>query len=119
LIEPHLSVKRTGNLPPDLTQELIQVAREAITNVVRHARANHIWITLDITADEAHLRIADNGTGFDPRQAAPPGHYGLRNLRERIAALGGVLAIDSSADQGTAVDVQVPLRIPQQEQNHA
>ncbi len=119
LIEPHLSVKRAGNLPPELTQELIQVAREAITNVVRHARANHIWITLEIGADEAHLRIADNGTGFDPRQAAPPGHYGLRNLRERIAALGGVLAIDSAADRGTALDVQVPLKIPQQEQNHA
>jgi signal transduction histidine kinase len=119
LIEPHLSVKRAGTLPPELTQELIQVAREAITNVVRHARATHIWITLDIEADEAHLRIADNGTGFDPHQAAPPGHYGLRNLRERIAALGGMLAIESSADQGTALDVQVPLRIAQQEQNHA
>jgi signal transduction histidine kinase len=119
LIEPHLSVKRTDNLPPELTQELVQVAREAITNVLRHAHAGHIWVTLDITAESAHLRIADNGRGFNPRQAAPPGHYGLRNLRERIAALRGVLTIDSTADQGTAIDVQVPLKVPQQEQNHA
>ena len=64
------------------------------------------------------LRIRDNSVGFDTNSPLPPGHYGLRNLRERARGLGGTVAIQSAPGQGTVVDVQAPIMTPEREGVH-
>lgn len=86
--------------------EVIQLVNEALSNVARHAGARSCRISLLSSQSGAVLEIADDGKGFDPAQ--PPGRgQGLRNLRERAEKLGGRLAIESNAGQGTRVRVTV------------
>ena len=91
---------------PQVTDHLLPVVREALTNVAKHASADDIQ--LELAADHAgvRLRIADDGDGIAPD--AKPG-FGLRNLRERAVALGGSVQIGSAgADGGTEVVWTVP-----------
>ena len=87
--------------------DVIQLAREALSNVARHAAATSCRVALRRLAGGAVLVIDDDGTGFDP--SSSPTGMGLRNLRERAGSLGGTLAIESVVGQGTTVSVTVPL----------
>src|SRR6266536_1973167 len=95
--------------------ELVQVVREALANVVRHARATTCRVSLywrqgsvgGLPGRVAVLEVDDDGVGFDPR-ASRPGH-GLGNLSARAAALGGSLELESSSGEGTTVRVLIPL----------
>jgi signal transduction histidine kinase len=95
--------------------ELVQVVREALSNVVRHARATTCRVSLywrqgsvgGLPGRIAVLEVDDDGVGFDPR-ASRPGH-GLGNLSARAAALGGSLELESSSGEGTTVRVLIPL----------
>jgi signal transduction histidine kinase len=120
LLETELCVdgEEASTLPAALGQDLVQIAHEALANVVRHARAGCIRVTLDVRDNEAHMRIVDNGVGFDTSSPLPPGHHGLRNLRERARGLGGTVAIQSAPGQGTVVDVQAPIMTPEREGVH-
>jgi signal transduction histidine kinase len=120
LLETELSVHGAGahDLPEALAQGLLQIAREAVANAVRHARAACLRVTLDVREHEVHMTIRDNGVGFDTTNAPPPGHYGLRNLHERAHGLGGAVAIRAAPAQGTAVEVRVPVVAPEREGGH-
>jgi signal transduction histidine kinase len=111
LLETDLSVHGDGvhDLPAPLAQDLLQIAREAVANVVRQARAERVWVTLDVSEHEVHLRIVDNGIDCDTRNAPASGHYAWRSLQEWAQGLGGAATIQSAHGQGTAVDVQVPV----------
>jgi signal transduction histidine kinase len=87
--------------------DVIQLAREALSNVARHAAATSCRVTLRRHPGGAMLVIDDDGEGFDP--LAPPKGMGLRNLSERARALGGAVEIESHAGQGTTVSVSLPL----------
>jgi PAS domain S-box-containing protein len=90
--------------------EVIQVAREALSNVARHAGATTCRVSLRYEAPLAVLEIDDDGRGFDP--AAVPGHgYGITNLRERAAAVGGSLELASQPGQGTTVRMLFPVEV--------
>ncbi len=93
-------------LPPGAQQAIFRVAQEALANVGRHARAKHVAVTLDSTPISVQLRVDDDGVGFDPARAE--NGMGLGNMRTRVAALGGVLAITSKPGEGTLVRVSVP-----------
>jgi signal transduction histidine kinase len=86
--------------------ELIQVAREAISNAVRHGDPRTLSVVLNTDGDHVVLEVEDDGHGFDP-DSSPEGGRGLAGLRERAAALGGTLEIRSSTD-GTTVRARVP-----------
>jgi signal transduction histidine kinase len=86
---------------------VIQLAREALSNVSRHAEAATCRVSLYRSGDGAVLEVDDDGRGFDPARAAGAGQ-GLRNLRERAEALGGRAEIDSTRGQGTRVRVTLP-----------
>lgn len=81
--------------------------KEALNNVVRHAAATEVELQISQVDDNLQIIIADNGRGFDPN-TVEQGH-GLRNLHERIQALGGQCQIDSRPGNGTAVKFTVPL----------
>jgi signal transduction histidine kinase len=90
-------------------ETMLNMAKEALRNVERHARATHVIVTLK-SIDESHLelRVEDNGVGFDPR-ALRPGHFGIVGLREQAEIIGAELRIDSKPNEGTKLIVLLPL----------
>jgi signal transduction histidine kinase len=92
-------------LPAETEQEFLRVAQEAIQNVKKHARAQHLLVQLEYGTGEIALEIRDDGKGFatDASQQALPGHYGLTGMRERAAAIGGTLEVTSEPGAGTSV----------------
>jgi signal transduction histidine kinase len=112
LLETDLSVHGEGvhDLPAPLAQDLLQIAREAVANAVRQARAGRVWVTLDVSEHEVHMRIVDNGIiDCDTRNAPASGHYAWRSLQEWAQGLGGAATIQLARGQGTGVDVRVPV----------
>ncbi len=97
-----------GALPGVVSTVLFRVAQEALTNSERHAGARRIELTLARAEGRVLLTIADDGGGFDPEGVAlhPQRGIGLRNMSERMEAIGGLLRIDSSA-AGTTVRASV------------
>ena len=96
-------------LPAETEQEFLRVAQEAIQNVKKHARAQHLLVQLEYGTGEIALEIRDDGKGFatDASQQALPGHYGLTGMRERAAAIGGTLEVTSEPGAGTSVRLRV------------
>ncbi len=89
---------------------LFRIAQEVLTNVAKHARAEHVLVTLRATDDVVRLVIADDGVGFDPAQLAMPDGdrgWGLMNMTERAEAMGGTFRVESRPRQGTRVIVEV------------
>ena len=91
-------------LPPELETVFALTLREAVTNIQRHARAQHAQVTLAASDGEAVLCIADDGRGG----ALVPGN-GLAGMRERIEMLGGRLRIDAGVGRGTRIEARLPL----------
>jgi len=90
--------------------EVIQVAREALANVARHAAATTCRVSLRYEAPLAVLEIDDDGRGFDT--ASVSGHgYGLANLRDRAGGLGGTVEVTSQPGQGTTVRLAFPVEL--------
>ena len=116
LVQPHLDLAAVDSLErcvdADAVTNLLYIAREATSNVIRHARANTVTIRLATTDDELVLTIHDNGRGFDPEATESRLGNGLRNIRDRARAIGGTFSIASLPGQGTAVCVRVPCEPP-------
>jgi PAS domain S-box-containing protein len=89
-------------------EALYRIAQEALHNVVKHARARRVDLTLEVVDDNIVLTVRDNGHGFELGTAFP-GHLGLRSMQERAEAVGGSLSLDSAPRAGTVVRVQVPV----------
>jgi signal transduction histidine kinase len=103
-------VEVDGAVAAELTSraaDVVQIVREALSNVGRHAEATSCRVSLRRTDGGAELEIDDDGRGFDPE--APSSGMGMRNLRERVTALGGVLAVESVAGQGTTIRALLPV----------
>jgi signal transduction histidine kinase len=100
-------------LPSDIELVLYRVAQEAMTNVVKHASATEASIVLRRTDDRVDLTIDDNGTGFDPsiawRRDERGLGLGLFGMEERVALVGGSLAIRQLVPTGTRVVATIPL----------
>ncbi|GAA1715059.1 sensor histidine kinase [Propioniferax innocua] len=92
-------------------EHLVRMAQEALANVAKHAHARTVRLHLDYAADGVSLQVTDDGCGFDARQLdspRPASGYGLPGLRDRLAAVGGRLDIDSEKGWGTSVTASVP-----------
>ncbi|GAA1149133.1 signal transduction histidine kinase [Kitasatospora gansuensis] len=99
-------------LPVEAEVALLRLTQEALANAARHAEAQAVAVTLTYLDDEVTLDVFDDGVGFDPL-ALPSGagrRFGLHGMRERIAALGGRLTVESAPGEGTVVAVSLPLR---------
>jgi len=91
-------------LPEDVTITFHRIAQESLNNVVKHADATEVSITLDCDQNGIVLRVCDNGRGFDP-STIPVGHFGLSIMAERIDIIGGALLIDGKPGDGTQIVV--------------
>ncbi len=94
--------------PLAVEDALYRIAQEALHNVVKHAGASMVRVTLDQADGVLRLRVDDDGAGFDPA-TVPAGHLGLGSMRTRAEGVGGVLMIDSRRQDGTRLQVAVPL----------
>jgi len=94
-----------------MEQNLLRIAQEAVTNVLKHAGASKIWVLLHMEARRLYLRITDNGLGFEQSNifSALGGHFGLIGMRERAERLGGELRLETQPGSGTKVEVTAPL----------
>lgn len=94
-------------LPDDALDHVYRIAQEALSNALKHARARHVDIRLDVTNTHAVLTIRDDGVGLS-RTAAPGSGLGLSSMRYRAAAIGGRLFVTSPAEGGTEVRLECP-----------
>ncbi len=102
-IEITLQTSGERKLPADVQIGLYRIAQEALNNVVKHARATQVVIALRLE-DPVRLTIADNGSGFDPRDVSAD-HLGLKIMRERAEAIGASLSIESESGGGAQITV--------------
>ncbi|HEX6692848.1 MAG TPA: PAS domain-containing sensor histidine kinase [Burkholderiales bacterium] len=114
-LAPHFdSGEAPPQLPPEIETACFRVAQEAITNVLRHARARNLWLRLFTAGDRLALSVRDDGGGFDPeaarRRAAAGGSMGLAGMEERVAIAGGSIELRSAAGQGTVLLATFPLQ---------
>jgi signal transduction histidine kinase len=100
-------------LPVEIETAVFRVVQEALTNIVRHARAETVLIQMARESDQLAIEVEDDGRGFDPTSVATPESsgrgLGLLGIRERVELLGGRVTIDSAPGQGTRLLVSVPL----------
>ena len=98
-----------GLLTPEEEHELVQIAREALSNVARHSRAASASMSVCREDRAIVLTVQDDGRGFDPKRRRGSGHFGLANLRDRAAVVGGTTRIESAPGKGTRIIVRLPI----------
>jgi signal transduction histidine kinase len=98
-------------LPSEIERSLLRIAHEAVTNAVRHAAAKNVVVDLHFDTDRVHLRVKDDGCGFDPesaREKTAGKNFGLVGISERARAMGGQLTLESRPGAGTEVECHLP-----------
>lgn len=109
-IEPHVAVDAgLGRLSPDLEIGWFRLAQEAVDNVVLHARASHLDVTVERTAAGLHMTISDDGVGIADVAAARRKSRGLAGMVHRVRSLGGTLEVRSPSGKGTRLEISIPL----------
>ncbi|MBN1137865.1 MAG: GAF domain-containing protein [Anaerolineae bacterium] len=96
-----------GQLPLDVEEGLYRIAQEALNNVLRHAHAKHVLVSLQQIDHLVVLEVADDGVGFDPEAVKEQCGFGLQGMEERAARLGGKLIVQSRPGTGTTIKVEV------------
>lgn len=102
---------RIRPLPETVEENLLRIAQEALTNVIKHSGATLTEIELDYGPKNVVLQVKDNGKGFVLDDCAGPreGHFGLLGISERTKRLHGQIAFSSAPNTGTTVRVQIPI----------
>lgn len=102
-----IGIEITGDadLPPQIKTEMYRILQEALNNVSKHARADHVRVALLYTSDGVTITITDDGRGFAP-DAIDPSALGLNIMRERARNIGGQLDIESQPKRGTTITLR-------------
>ena len=108
-VDAEVETRALTRLSPEQTVEILHIAREALTNVRKHARASQVEINVTDQADTLNLSISDNGIGFHPDQVANGAGNGLHNMQERAQALGGTILFTRIESGGTCIQLDIPL----------
>lgn len=108
-LETNFVIEGEITLPAKVEEGLYRIAQEALNNILKHAHARSVTITLAQDGDSARLEVADDGAGFDPAQACAAGCMGLRGMRERAKEMGAEFEILSQAGGGTKIIVRKPM----------
>jgi PAS domain S-box-containing protein len=109
-IDIQLNLEGECNLPADVKVGFYRITQEALNNVVKHAKARQVVLTLRM-GEEVRLTVSDDGAGFDP-SGVTADHLGLKIMRERAEAMGAKLSVYSEPDEGTQISVVWKYRIP-------
>jgi signal transduction histidine kinase len=94
-------------LDSELETTIYRLAQETLTNIVKHARASHVHVSIHHDGSDLTLEIKDDGVGFDPEQRSAG--FGLGGMRERVYLAGGTLEVNSAPGRGTLVRARLPV----------
>jgi signal transduction histidine kinase len=105
------AIGRVRPVPELIEDNLLRIAQESLTNIIKHSGATMAKVSLDYGPQAIHLQVDDNGKGFDTKECAGPrdGHFGLLGIHERVARLRGEVSLVSTSGKGTTVRVQIPI----------
>jgi NarL family two-component system sensor histidine kinase YdfH len=103
-----LEIAIASPLSEEVREHACRVVAEGLSNIARHAKAQHAWVKLVEENGRLEIEVRDDGLGFDPGAAAP-GHYGLLGIREYARLAGGTMTVHSAAGEGARLTVQLPL----------
>ena len=99
-------------LPAGVDAALLRICQESLANILKHANATRVTVTVSFHESEVRLTVTDDGMGFDPsiprRWSKDQGVFGLVSMRERAQLLGGTLRISSEVGRGTTVEAGLP-----------
>lgn len=90
---------------------MLRVAREALSNIRKHARAGEVRVSIEAPGEDVRLEVRDDGAGFDDSVEQGESHRGLRNMRLRVQRLGGSFDMESAPGAGTTLRVRMPLEV--------
>ena len=112
-VQCRIALPAKNRLPPGIELTLFRIVQEAINNIEKYAHAKATKLRIGLRNGSIHLKIHDNGRGFDPKKVKlgkkEKGHgLGLTNMRERALSLGGSCEIQSAPAKGTTIVVQIP-----------
>lgn len=96
-------------LDENMSVDIFRIFQEALTNVVRHAEATRIDVSLKVENDRLDLEIQDNGRGIEEKDVSGSKSFGLMGMRERVYSWGGELRISGAQGKGTTLIVSVPI----------
>jgi two-component system sensor histidine kinase UhpB len=120
LLAKHKRMKARLELPEnwtaldhDIEVALYRSVQEALHNVAKHSRATTFTVRLEVTSAKVVLQVEDDGVGFSRRGAHGRG-FGLNGMRERAAAMGGLMKIRSERGKGTSIQVELPRTVSEQ-----
>ena len=97
----------TERLNPKTEYQLYSIALELVNNVLKHAQAQQVWMSLSKNEDSVSLTVSDDGVGFQQKES--PEGVGLRNISSRVEALQGKWQVESKPNSGTKVTAEVPV----------
>ncbi|MDP2136938.1 MAG: ATP-binding protein, partial [Candidatus Didemnitutus sp.] len=109
-VEQRLDDEAVRLISPHHTMEIVNIARAAATNSVRHGRANRVTVRAARGDDVVAIAVSDDGVGFAADSQSRAGH-GLQNMHARAAAIGGTLQIDAHPGKGTRVLLTLPILV--------
>jgi NarL family two-component system sensor histidine kinase LiaS len=93
---------------------LFRILQESMSNVFRHSQASSVIVKLNQANRQIHLKVTDNGTGFD-KEAIQTSSYGMKTLKERAIEIGGITEVLSVPGKGTQIHVKIPVVDPEEE----
>ncbi len=96
-----------SEVPSDVRHNLFLVIKEGLQNIVKHSRATEVWLRVNAGPQTLRVVIEDNGRGFE-KNAEDPWADGLRNMRERVAEIGGQCRVESHLGTGTVITIELP-----------
>lgn len=99
-----------------IEDQLFRILQESVSNILRHAKATSLYVMLIERDDTVILRVADDGIGFDINKIKTSS-YGVENMRERAYEIGGTLKVISLPNEGTRLEVKVPI-LRKEGENH-
>jgi signal transduction histidine kinase len=111
-VDYHLDVEEMP-LPAPIALLIFHIAREAVMNSLKHAKASDFWIGVREDGDSIVLELRDNGVGFDTEAPGPEGHFGMAMMRERAQVGGGTFQVESTIGEGTTITVKFPSSLLQ------
>ncbi len=101
-----------ASLSAEVRHNVFLAVEEAMNNSLKHSQATRVQVAMSVEAGAFEIRVQDNGKGFDGVPTAVPGQDGLRNMHERLRAVGGECEVDSRAGGGVTVTLRFPFAEP-------
>jgi signal transduction histidine kinase len=106
-----LHLDDTSGLSDPVATAIFRAVQEALTNVIRHAGARRVAVSLRRTEHQVQVEVRDDGRGITESQARDPQAFGLLGMSERMHALGGKVRVVGEPNTGTVVSIEVPLNL--------